>query len=75
VSRPGRPRRWCGCADTPYGHTPDWRVWTDQPDRAFCASCSLDIRPEPVNWLYAYACAEVDRLRSKFSTSRGSAAT
>jgi hypothetical protein len=75
MTRPGRPRRWCGCADSPYGPTPDWRIWTDQADRAFCASCSLDIRPEQVRWLYALANAEVDRLRSKFPAPRGSATT
>ena len=47
----------------PYGRPVDWRVWTDQPDRAYCASCALGVRPEQVRLLYAVACSELDRLR------------
>ncbi len=37
--------RYCRCDRDPYS-TVDWDIEVSDPERAFCRSCELDLRPE-----------------------------
>jgi hypothetical protein len=57
--------RYCRCADNPYSFV-DWDVWVSDPDRAWCRSCGLDLRPEEAKREYAIGTSELERLQAKF---------
>ena len=46
--------RYCRCEHDPYSSV-DWDIEVEDPDRAFCKSCELDLRPETARRWWAIA--------------------